>query len=243
MLGFILPLSLLLVSPLVAPDEVKIAVAANFTAPMKEIAAQFTRATGHETGVSHGSTGKLYAQIENGAPFDVFLAADQKHPKQLAEAGKASVPFTYAVGKLVLWSAMPGSIDAQGNVLRGGAFDKLAIANPKTAPYGAGALQVLERLGVLRAVEHKLVRGENIAQTYQFVLTGNAQLGFVALSQIVLDPKGSRWNPPQALYDPIRQDAVLLERGAANPAASALIDFLKGPKARSVIEKYGYGVE
>jgi molybdate transport system substrate-binding protein len=239
---FKLLLSFMLLGTSAAADEVKVAVAANFTPAMKEIAAAFTAATGHRTVVSYGSTGKLYAQITYGAPFEVLLAADAVRPRMLAAAGLAGEPFTYAVGKLVLWSADPGRVDDEGNVLKSGKFRRLAIVNPKTAPYGAAAMQVMESLGSLSALEAKLVRGDNIAQTYQFILTGNAQLGFVALSQVVLDPKGSRWDPPQNLYDPIRQDAVLLARGADNPAATALVDFLKGPRARAVIERYGYGV-
>jgi molybdate transport system substrate-binding protein len=234
---------LLLPAPWATAGEITAAVAANFAAPMKEISRAFTALTGHRAIVSHGSTGKLYAQVLHGAPFDVFLAADQRRPRLLAEAGKASVPFTYAVGRLVLWSADPGKIDPEGAVLTRGELDRLAIANPKTAPYGTAALQVLEALGVRHALEPKLVRGENIAQTYQFVLTGNATLGFVALAQVALDASGSRWEPPQGLYEPIRQDAVLLARGTGNPAASALLDFLRGPGGRAIIERYGYGVE
>jgi molybdate transport system substrate-binding protein len=236
----LLPLFMLLLPSAVA-GEVKVAVAANFTPAMKEIAAAFTEATGHRTLISYGSTGKLYAQITHGAPFEVLLAADEVRPRRLASAGLADEPFTYAVGKLVLWSADPERIDEEAEVLKTAQFRKLAIVNPKTAPYGAAALQVMESLGSLRRLKPKLVRGDNIAQTYQFILTGNAQLGFVALSQVTLNPQGSRWDPPQELYDPIRQDAVLLARGADNPAATALIDFLKGPQARAVIEKYGYG--
>lgn len=236
-------LFVMLVTPVAAADKVNVAVAANFTPAMKEIAAAFTTATGHETVVSYGSTGKFYAQIIHGAPFDVLLAADPVRPQLLAAAGLASELFTYAVGKLVLWSADPERVDEKGEVLKTGAFRRLAIANPKTAPYGAAALQVLESLGSLVELEPKLVRGDNISQTYQFVLTGNAQLGFVALSQVTLDPKGSRWEPPESMYDPIYQDAVLLARGMDNPAATALIHFLKGAEARAVIEKYGYGID
>ncbi len=237
-----LSILLLLVMPLATAGEVKVAVAANFTPAMKETAAAFTAATGHQAVISYGSTGKLYAQIIHGAPFEVFLAADQVRPRLLAEAGLARTPFTYAVGKLVLWSADPTRIDANGKVLQSGDFAKLAIVNPKTAPYGAAAVQVMHSLGTLAALRPKLVRGDNIAQTYQFILTRNAQLGFVALSQVRLDPKGSVWSPPQILYDPLLQDAVLLERGTANPAATALVAFLRGPETRAIIEKYGYGL-
>jgi len=236
-------LAVLVGTPPAVAGEVKVAVAANFTAAMKEIATAFEAATGHEVIISYGSTGKLYAQILNGAPFEIFLAADRERPQLLTEQGQASTPFTYAVGKLVLWSADPDLIAAGSTALKTEDYTKLAIANPKTAPYGAAAIQVLEALGVLDAVRPKLVRGDNIAQTYQFVLTGNAQLGFVALAQVTLDSRGSRWEPPQALYDPIRQDAVLLTQGKDNPAATALVEFLQGTEARAVIEKYGYGVE
>ncbi|NEX21081.1 molybdate ABC transporter substrate-binding protein [Thiorhodococcus mannitoliphagus] len=223
-------------------EEVKMAVAANFTAAMKEIAQDFEKATGHTTQISFGSTGKLYTQIENGAPFEVFLAADQKRPKLLVDAGKASDEFTYAVGKLVLWSADPTLIK-DAKVLGRAEFKKLAIANPKTAPYGAAALEVMKSLKVEQLLEPKLVQGDNIAQTYQFVATKNAELGFVAKAQIALDSSGSSWEVPQDLYNPIRQDAVLLTKGDENPAASALMQYLKGDEAKAVIEKYGYGVE
>ncbi len=230
------------VMSLATAGEVKVAVAANFTPAMKETATAFTAATGHQAIISYGSTGKLYAQIIHGAPFEVFLAADQVRPKLLAEAGLAETPFTYAVGRLVLWSTDPTRVDDKGEVLKSGDFARLAIVNPKTAPYGAAAVQVMQSLGTLAALRPKLVRGDNIAQTYQFILTRNAQLGFVALSQVTLDPKGSLWSPPQILYDPLLQDAVLLERGAANPVAKALVVFLQGPEARAIIGKYGYGL-
>lgn len=234
---------LLFVTALANAAEVKVAVAANFTAAMKEIAAAFAAATDHTALVSYGSTGKLYAQIQNGAPFDLFLAADQKRPRLLHEQGVADAPFTYAIGKLVLWSSDPALVDRDGTVLESGGFERLAIANPKTAPYGAGAMQVMTALGVLNRLEAKLVRGDNIAQTYQFVSTGNAQLGFVALSQVALAEGGSRWIPPQSLYDPIRQDAVLLANGRDNAAAQAFLEFLRGPVARDITLKYGYAVE
>lgn len=224
-------------------DEVKVAVAANFTVAMKEIAAGFEQATGHTTRISFGSTGKLYAQIRNGAPFGVFLAADQARPRRLVEAGQASGRFTYAVGKLVLWSADPALIDGEGGVLARADFRRLAIANPKTAPYGAAALEVMKALAVDERVRPRLVRGDNIVQTYQFVATRNAELGFVARAQIALRPGGSSWEVPQSLYTPIRQDAVLLERAASDPAALALIDYLEGSEARAIVERYGYGLE
>ncbi|MBI5936593.1 MAG: molybdate ABC transporter substrate-binding protein [Betaproteobacteria bacterium] len=225
--------------------EVKVAVAANFTAPMQRIAAQFERDTGHKAQLAFGSSGKFYAQIKNGAPFQVFLSADDDKPAALVQEGlaAASSRFTYAIGRLVLWSAKPGYVDAKGEVLKGGGFTRLALANPKTAPYGAAAVETLARLGLLASVEAKFVQGENIAQTQQFIATGNAELGFVALSQAMQDGKiasGSAWLVPAALHAPIRQDAVLLDMGRGNPAASALLDYLKGDKARAVIRAYGY---
>ncbi|MBO8086116.1 MAG: molybdate ABC transporter substrate-binding protein [Marichromatium sp.] len=228
---------------LVQAEEVRVAVAANFTAAMKEIATAFEAATGHTTRISFGSTGKLYTQIVNGAPFDVFLAADQRRPALLVEEGRASAPFTYAIGELALWSADPALITDGAALLESGAFDRLAIANPKTAPYGAAAMEVLESLGLAETLAPKLVRGDNIAQTYQFVATGNAELGFVALAQIALDPSGSRWEVEQSHYSPIRQDAVLLEGAGSNPAAQALLDYLQGEAARAVITRYGYATD
>jgi molybdate transport system substrate-binding protein len=222
--------------------EVHVAVAANFTAAMKEIAANFEKATGHRALVSFGSTGKLYTQIVYGAPFEVFLAADQRRPELLVKDGAASERFTYAIGRLVLWSSDAGrKLDAQA--LRSGDFAKLAIANPKTAPYGAAAVEVMKNLGVYPALKSKLVLGDSIAQTYQFVATGNAQLGFVALAQIALDDSGSRWPVPDDLYAPIRQDAVLLDRGKGNAAALALLDYLQSDAAKAVIHKFGYGTD
>ncbi len=240
---FALFAGLLLGSATAYADEVNVAVAANFTAAMKEVAAGFERATGHKAVLSFGSTGKLYAQIIHGAPFGVFLAADQERPRKLVEAGKASGQFTYANGKLVLWSKQGDLIGNSADVLKKGDFKRLAIANPKTAPYGVAAMQVLETLGVAAPVRAKLVRGDSIAQTHQFVATGNTELGFVALAQVVLNDGGSRWIVPQAMYDPIRQDAVLLAKGTDQPAAAALLDYLKGEEARAIIERYGYGLE
>ncbi|MEE4463440.1 molybdate ABC transporter substrate-binding protein [Azotobacter chroococcum] len=225
--------------------EVQIAVAANFTAPIKEIAAEFEKDTGHKVIASLGPTGGFYTQIHNGAPFEVFLSADDATPERLEKEGAtvAGSRFTYAIGKLVLWSAKPGYVDGKGEVLKKNAFKHLAIANPKTAPYGAAATQVLAKLGLGEAVKPKLVEGANIAQAHQFVATGNAELGFVALSQVSKDGKlteGSGWTVPAELHDPIRQDAVILAKGKDNPAAQALVDYLKGPKAAKVIKAYGY---
>lgn len=226
-------------------EEVKIAVAANFTTAAKEIAKSFAEATGHQAVMSFGATGKLYAQIVNGAPFELFLAADVRQPERLEKEGKAvsGTRFTYAVGKLVLWGAKPGNADIGPNVLAKGDFGRLAIANPKTAPYGAAALEVLRRLQLYDALRPKLIYGNSIAQTYQFVATSNAEYGLIALAQIALKPRGSRWLVPGELYSPIRQQAVLLKLGAESPVAKAYLAFLKGPRAVAIIARYGYGVE
>lgn len=226
-------------------DEIQVAVAANFIAPMKLIAADFEKASGHRAALSFGATGKFYAQIRNGAPFDVLLAADDETPAKLEKEGfgVSGSRFTYAIGKLVLWSARPGYVDARGDVLKTGGFTHIALANPKLAPYGAAAIEVMTKLGLLSALEPRFVQGENIAQTYQFVSTGNAELGFVALSQVYEDGKlksGSGWIVPASMHSPIRQDAVLLSRGKDNPAAAALLQYLKTDKAKAVIRAYGY---
>jgi molybdate transport system substrate-binding protein len=225
--------------------EVQVAVAANFTAPMQKIAAEFEKDTGHKALLTFGATGKFYAQIKNGAPFEVFLAADDQTPIKLESEGGA-VPgsrFTYAIGKLVLWSAQPAYVDNQGAVLKKSQFQHLAIASPKTAPYGAAAVEALTKLGLIDVLQPKLVTGENIAQTYQFIVTGNAELGFVALSQVTENGKligGSLWRVPPELYEPIRQDAVILTNGKDEPAAKALVEYLKGEKANAIIRSYGY---
>lgn len=226
-------------------DEVQVAVAANFLAPMKEIASAFQLQTGHQAILSSGATGKLFAQIQNGAPFEVLVSADSKTPKKLvkAELALADTQFTYAKGKLALWSAQAGKVDGEGAVLKGGNFQHLAIANPKTAPYGEAALQVLAKLGLTASLTPKLVEGENISQAQQYVESGNAELGFVALSQIYKDGKilkGSAWIVPTDLYSPLTQDAVLLKKGEDNPAASALLAFLKGDQAQAIMLTYGY---
>lgn len=225
--------------------EVQVAVAANFTAPMNVIAESFEKDTGHKAKLAFGSTGRFHAQIHNGAPFHVLLSADDETPAKLVQQGAADAGsrFTYAIGTLVLWSAKPGFVDDKGDLLRRGAHGKLAIANPKTAPYGRAAIETLTRLGLLSAVEPKFVQGENIAQAFQFVSSGNADLGFVALSQVMQDGKvqqGSAWIVPAELHEPIRQDAVLLTGGRGNPAALALLAYLKGDKARAVIRSFGY---
>lgn len=226
-------------------DEVQVAVAANFAAPMQKIAARFEKETGHKVTLVSGSTGKFYAQIRNGAPFDMLLAADDETPLKLEKDG-AAVPgsrFTYAIGKLVLWSAKPDFIDDRGDVLKKGDFTHLSIANPKVAPYGAAAIETLKSLGLLDALQPRFVQAENIAQAHQFVATGNAQLGFVALSQVYEDGKlksGSAWIVPATLHSPIRQDAVILERAKGKPAPQALMRFLQSDQARQVIRQYGY---
>lgn len=226
-------------------DEVQVAVAANFTAPVQAIAEQFHRDTGHTLIASYGATGQFYTQIHNGAPFDVFLAADDATPAKLEQEGAAVAGsrFTYAVGTLALWSAEPGYVDGDGKVLAGNAYQHLAIANPKAAPYGLAATQVLDKLALTQATRAKIVEGQNISQAYQFVSTGNAQLGFVALSQIYKDGKvtrGSAWIVPADLYSPIKQDAVVLSKGKDNAAARALMDYLQGPAAATIIQSYGY---
>ncbi|WP_238349465.1 molybdate ABC transporter substrate-binding protein [Pseudomonas sp. SWRI179] len=225
--------------------EVQVAVAANFTAPIQAIAADFEKDTGHKLVAAYGATGQFYTQIKNGAPFEVFLAADDTTPARLESEGDTvkGSRFTYAVGTLALWSAKAGYVDNKGQVLQHADFQHLSIANPKTAPYGLAATQVLDKLGLNAQVKGKLVEGQNITQAYQFVSTGNAELGFVALSQVYKDGKvtsGSAWIVPADLHDPIKQDAVILDKGRDNPAAAALVDYLKGPKAAAIIQTYGY---
>ncbi|ROM90496.1 molybdate ABC transporter substrate-binding protein [Pseudomonas brassicacearum] len=225
--------------------EVQVAVASNFTAPIQAIAADFEKDTGHKLVAAYGATGQFYTQIKNGAPFEVFLAADDTTPAKLESEGDAvkGSRFTYAVGTLALWSAKDGYVDSQGQVLKHNDFQHLSIANPKAAPYGLAATQVLDKLGLTAQVKSKLVEGQNITQAYQFVSTGNAELGFVALSQVYKDGKvtgGSAWIVPAELHDPIKQDAVILNKGRDNPAAVALVDYLKSPKAAAIIQTYGY---
>ena len=228
-------------------DEVQVAVAANFTAPAKLLAASFEQDSGHKAQLAFGGTGKFYAQIRNGAPFEVLLAADDETPARLEREGAAVAGsrYTYAVGRLVLWSAQPGYVDDQGAVLARGNFKHLAIANPKLAPYGAAAIEALTALKRLDTVQAKFVQGENIAQTHQFVASGNAELGFVALSQVMQDSRfasGSAWIVPAGLHQAIRQDAVLLEKGRGKPAAEAWLKYLKGDKAKAIIKSFGYEI-
>lgn len=224
--------------------EVSVAVAANFTAPMRKIAADFEADTGHKAVLSFGATGRFYAQIRQGAPFQLLLSADDETPARLEKEGAAVAGsrFTYAVGRLVLWSAQPGLVDGRGEVLRqpGG---KIAIADPRLAPYGAAAVEALGRLGLLAALQPRFVQGESIVQAYQFVATGNAALGFVALAQVMADGRigqGSAWVVPATLHRPIRQDAVVLAAGRGQAATEALATYLRGDKARATMRAYGY---
>ncbi len=227
--------------------EVNAAVAANFTEPMQMIVAEFQKETGHTVKLSFGSSGKFYSQIKEGAPFDIFLAADVKNPKLLQKEGLAveGSDFIYALGKLVLWSAQPGLVDDQGHVLRKGKYNKIAYADPKLAPYGLAARETLEDMNLWNVLQNKLVTGESIAQTYQFIASGNAEIGFIALSQVTKDGKvseGSYWLVPAQLYNPIRQGAVLLSNAKDNAAAKALLAYLKSDKAKAVIRSFGYGL-
>ena len=222
-----------------------VAVAANFIAPMQRVAADFEKTTGHRAKLAFGSTGKFYAQIKNGAPFDVLLAADADTPARLQKEGVADAGsrFTYSIGRLALWSSQVGYVDDKGLVLKQGTFTHLAIANPKLAPYGKAAVETLDRLGLRAALQPRFVQGENIAQTFQFVSSGNAEIGFVALSQVFDGgalKRGSVWVVPAALHEPIRQDAVILRRARDNPAAAALMKYMKEDKARAIIAAYGY---
>jgi molybdate transport system substrate-binding protein len=226
-------------------DDVSVAVASNFTGAINRLAPEFERATGNKLVVSFGATGKFYAQIKNGAPFDVLLSADDETPRKLEKDGLgiAGTRFTYAVGQLVLWSPKKDLIDDKGEVLKRGGFQHLAIANPKTAPYGAAAEQVMRKLGVWSSLQPKLVQGESITQAFLFASSGNAALGFVALSQVRALPAeqtGSYWIVPREMHDPLRQDAVVLKPGADKPAARALLEFLRSAKAKSVMEDLGY---
>jgi molybdate transport system substrate-binding protein len=245
-LGIVLTIvALLLVVRRAGATDVQVAVASNFAHPMQRIAEEFAKDTGHHAVIVTGATGTFFAQIETGAPFEVLLAADRTTPDRLAADGFAIAEsrFTYAFGVLVLWSPKPGYVDAAGAVLRKGAFRHLAIANPKVAPYGVAAVEALDSLGLLDATRPKLVQGETVAQAFQFVASGNAELGFVALSQVAAPDApvaGSYWTVPARLHTPIQQDAILLQRGARSPAAVALLDYLKASKARDIIRSYGY---
>lgn len=245
------PLTLYLVSllglfakPLLAV-ETTIAVAANFSAPMQKLAIAFHEETGHTVKISFGSTGKFFTQIAHGAPFDILLAADQDTPQRLENEGLGEVHsrFTYATGALVLWSAREKWIDPKADILQLGQFNHLAVADPKLAPYGAAAMQTLKSLNLLEKLQTKFVQGENIGQTYQFVATGNAELGFVALSQVYTEGhlrEGSAWIVPQNLYQPLHQDAILLKNGKDNPAAKSFLTYLKSDQAKKIMQNFGY---
>ena len=241
---FVLAASLLLAAPALAA-EVKVAVAANFAATMKDIAAEFEKETGHKLSLTQGATGKFYAQITNGAPFEVFLSADDETPTRLVKEGKAvaGTQFTYATGRLALWSPDAALVDQGGAVLKTDKFRFLSIANARVAPYGRAAVQTMQKLGVLSAIEPRVVQGESISQTHQFVTSGNAQLGFVALSQVWEHGRlksGSAWIVPEEMHEPLKQDVVLLNPGKDSKAAAALLDYLKSDKAKKIIERYGY---
>jgi len=249
-LRLLLALAVSLLGALAHAGEVTVAVAANFTAPMQKIAQAFEQDTGHKAQLAFGATCKFYAQIKNGAPFAVLLAADDETPARLEKEGLAvaGTRFTYATGRLALWSKSPNLVDDKGDVLRSDRLEKLgihkiAIADPKLAPYGAAAMEVIHKLGVQASVTPKLVQGESIGQTFQFVNTENAQLGFVALSQISIDGRitqGSAWVVPQHMHTPLKQDAVLLNAGKGNAAAQALLTYLQGERAKAIMRAYGY---
>jgi len=251
-LWLVIILSAAVVSATAKAEEVTVAVAANFTAPMQKIAQAFEQDTGHKVLLAFGATGKFYAQIKNGAPFAVLLSADDETPARLEKEGVAiaGTRFTYAVGRLALWSKNPSLVDDKGQVLLSNNtdknnFKKLAIADPKLAPYGAAAIEVIERMGVIDKVRSKLVQGDSISQAFQFVMTENAELGFVALSQISIDGRitqGSAWVVPQNLYTPLKQDAVLLPFGKHNSAAIALMKYMRTERAQTIIRSYGYSL-
>ena len=229
----------------IQPSEVQVAVAANFTAPMQAIAQSFEHHSGHQVVAAYGATGQLYAQIQHGAPFDVFLSADASTPAKLEAQGQGvrGSRFTYATGRLVLWSATPGYLDGSDAALKAMRYRHLAIADAKTAPYGLAATQVLAKFGLTEAVQGKLVTGQSIGKALHFIATGNAELGFVAMSQVYQEgvlKSGSAWLVPAALHAPIRQDALLLKKGADNPAAAAFLQYLKGEQAAQIIQSYGY---
>jgi len=240
---------LILLTPTSWAATTLVAVASDFTKPMTEIAAAFEKATGHTAKLSFGSSGKAFAQIQSGGPFEVYLSASEKYPLELEKSGHVVTGsrFVYAIGKLVLWSAKPGFVDDKGEILKTGNFKHIALADPTHAPYGVVAEEVMKNLGVLDKLRPLFVMGENISQTFQFVSTGNAELGFIAFAQVIdintgKIGSGSGWMIPDNLHGPFNQTAVLLKKGAENPAALALVDFLKTPPALAIIEKYGFGL-
>ena len=230
-------------APAMAADT-QVAVAANFTEPAKEIATAFKTATGHNAILSFGSSGQFYAQMARGAPFEIFLSADADRPKKAEQdgLGVTGTRFTYAIGRLVLYSKTPGLVDDNGAVLKTGRFQKLAIADPVAAPYGVAAVATMNKLGVYNSVKPKIVMGSSISQAYQFVETGAAELGFVAYSQVINVPGGSRWLTPATFHAPIDQQAILLYPGQNSVAAKAFLTFLKSPASLAIIKKYGYEV-
>ncbi len=228
----------------VSAEQAMVAVAANFIGPFREVSTEFEKTTGHTVRAAAGSSGNFYAQIKNGAPFDIFFSADTERPKLLEDEGFAvkGSRFTYAIGRLVLWSPSADLVKGE-NTLRSNNFKRLAIANPKTAPYGVAAMQVMQQLELWESLQPQIVMGESLGQTMGFIESGNAQLGFVALAQ-VLDQKitrqGSRWDVPNNLHEPIKQDMILLTKGKDNAAAKALMEFMRGPQANTIITRYGY---
>jgi molybdate transport system substrate-binding protein len=224
--------------------DVQVAVAANFTEPAKEIAAAFATKTGHHALLSFGSSGQFYTQVTQGAPFEVFLSADADRPKRMEQEGLgvAGTRFTYAIGRLVLYSHSPGVVDGKGAVLTNGTFEKIAIADPISAPYGLAAVQTMTKMGVYDRLQPKIVKGTSITQAFQFVQSGAAELGFVALSQVIQETGGSRWLVPASYHAPIEQQAILLQKGDRDPAAMAFIKFLRGPEAVAIIKRFGYEV-
>ncbi len=239
------------VAPTLA-DTVHVATASNFSQPLRLLAQAFEKKTKYRVRISNASTGKLYAQIKHGAPYHLFLSADQRRPEKLEQEGLA-IPgsrFTYAVGQLVLWAPQqpfqeqPLQDEAKALISQPD-LRRFSIANPKTAPYGAAARQTLKAMGLWKPLQGRLVRGENIAQTFQFIASRAAEMGLVAYSQLSEEAKstGYHWVVPQALYDPVRQDAVLLKRGAENPAAKAFHTFLQSGSARALIHTLGYGLD
>ena len=241
-LSLLLAGALLAFGPMARAADTQVAVAANFTEPAKEIATAFKTATGHNAILSFGSSGQFYAQMARGAPFEVFLSADAERPKQAERdgLGVAGTRFTYAVGRLALYSKTPGLVDPAGAVLKTAKFQKLAIADPVAAPYGVAAVATMKKLGVYNTLKPKIVMGTSITQTYQFVDTGAAELGFVAYSQVINVPGGSRWLAPTTDHAPIDQQAILLYTGQNNPAAKAFLAFLKTPAVKAIIRRYGY---
>lgn len=240
-LRWLVAFTMLFAAPLLAA-KTQVAVAANFTEPARDIAAAFEKATGHQAIVSFGASGAFYTQISHGAPFEIFLSADTDRPARAEREGLA-VPgtrFTYAVGQLALWSTTPGLIDPKGAVLSRGNFEKIAVADPATAPYGVAAIETMRKLNLYGRLKPKIVTGSSIAQAFQFTSTGAAQLGFVALSQVIASKRGSHWVVPAHLHAPIDQQAVLLKTGSRNPAAIAFLRYLKSRPALAIIRRYGY---